>query len=103
MDPSRLSEVMNTSTARCWSSDSYNPCPGVMENVPSSREYAGGFGSALMLKDLGLAVDAANGAKVALPLGSNAQTLYDTICKMGYANKDFGSVFEVLSQNKLDK
>ena len=50
MDPAKLSEVMNSSTARCWSSDSYNPCPGIMPNVPSSKGYAGGFGSALMLK-----------------------------------------------------
>ena len=49
---------MNTSTARCWSSDTYNPCPGVMENVPASRGYTGGFGSVLMEKDLGLALGA---------------------------------------------
>lgn len=45
MDPQKLSNVMNTSTARCWSSDSYNPVPGLMPNVPSSKEYAGGFGT----------------------------------------------------------
>ncbi len=41
MDPKVLASVMNTSTARCWSSDSYNPVPGVMPNVPSSRDYSG--------------------------------------------------------------
>ena len=35
---------------RCWSVDTYNPCPGVIENVPSSNDYRGGFGTALMTK-----------------------------------------------------
>jgi 3-hydroxyisobutyrate dehydrogenase len=56
MDPKKLSEVMSTSTARCWSVDTYNPCPGVMENVPSSRNYEGGFSCSLMEKDIGLAI-----------------------------------------------
>lgn len=62
MDAAKLSAVMNASTARCWSSESYNPVPGVMEGVPASRNYAGGFGAALMRKDLGLAIDAAAAA-----------------------------------------
>lgn len=45
LDPKKLAGVMNTSTARCWSSDSYNPVPGLMPNVPASNGYKGGFGS----------------------------------------------------------
>jgi 3-hydroxyisobutyrate dehydrogenase len=40
-------------TGRCWSSDTYNPWPGVIETAPASRGYTGGFGAELMLKDLG--------------------------------------------------
>ncbi len=32
MDPKVLAGIFNTSSARCWSSDTYNPVPGVMEN-----------------------------------------------------------------------
>jgi len=96
MDPAKLTEVMNSSTARCWSSDSYNPCPGIMPNVPASKGYAGGFGSALMLKDLGLAVDAANGAKANLPLGASAHQLYNIMCSHGHDTKDFSYVFEYI-------
>ena len=46
IDPKVLAGIMNTSTGRCWSSDTYNPCPGVMEGVPSSRDYSGGFANA---------------------------------------------------------
>eukprot|EP01080_Neovahlkampfia_damariscottae_P010300 gene10300-2717_t len=58
MDPKILAGIINSSTGRCWSSDTYNPYPGVMEGVPSSRGYTGGFGSKLMLKDIGLALEA---------------------------------------------
>lgn len=45
-----LAKILNMSSGRCWSSDTYNPCPGVFENVPSSNNYDGGFGTALMTK-----------------------------------------------------
>ncbi|RVW81501.1 putative 3-hydroxyisobutyrate dehydrogenase, mitochondrial [Vitis vinifera] len=44
-----LAKIFNSSSARCWSSDSYNPVPGVMEGVPSSRNYVGGFATKLMV------------------------------------------------------
>ena len=43
-------QVINSASGRCWSSDTYNPCPGVMEGVPSNNEYQGGFGTPLMTK-----------------------------------------------------
>lgn len=50
---------MKVSSSRCWSIDTYNPVPGVMENVPASRNYDGGFACNLMLKDLKLATEVA--------------------------------------------
>ncbi len=91
---------MNTSTARCWSSDTYNPCPGVMENVPASRGYTGGFGSVLMEKDLGLALGAAKEVKARLPLGAAAHQIYGLMCEHGYSEKDFSSVYDFLYKNK---
>lgn len=44
MDPHKLAGVLNTSTGRCWSSEMYNPVPGVLPNVPASKGYNGGFG-----------------------------------------------------------
>jgi 3-hydroxyisobutyrate dehydrogenase-like beta-hydroxyacid dehydrogenase len=51
--------IINTSSGASWSCGTYNPVPGVLDGVPSSNDYKGGFGSALMLKDVGLALDAA--------------------------------------------
>ncbi len=72
LDPKLLAGILSNATGRCWSVDTYNPVPGVMENVPSSNQYKGGFGSALMVKDLGLAQDAATRVQAATPLGSLA-------------------------------
>lgn len=107
-DPKTLASIINTSSGRCWSSDTYNPVPGVMEvrgsghvavavapraddspgspsqGVPSSRDYEGGFGSALMLKDLGLARDAAESVGAPLHTGKAAVDLYTTMVDQGY-------------------
>ncbi|MFP3274919.1 MAG: 3-hydroxyisobutyrate dehydrogenase, partial [Paraburkholderia sp.] len=69
IDPKVLGGIINTSTGRCWSSDTYNPFPGVIATAPSSRGYTGGFGTDLMLKDLGLATDAAKQAHQPVYLG----------------------------------
>jgi len=97
-DPKVLADIVNTSTGRCWSSDTYNPVPGVMDGVPASREYQGGFGSALMRKDLGLAAQAAQAVNVPLPAGSTALAMYELISQHGYGKKDFGSVYEFLAK-----
>lgn len=99
MDPKVLSGVLNTSTGRCWSSEVYNPVPGVVEGVPSGRGYTGGFGTALMEKDLVLANDAARSVKARLPLGAAAMQLYGLMSEHGYGQKDFSSVFEFITKS----
>lgn len=98
MDPKLLSGILNTSTGRCWSTDTYNPVPGILPNVPSSRDYTGGFGNALMAKDLGLAVDAAQSSKSTVLLGAMAHQLYNHLSHTsGYEKKDFSSIYKWLS------
>ena len=96
IDTKVLAGIMNTSTARCWSSDTYNPCPGVMDGVPSSNGYQGGFGSALMQKDLGLALDASRANGVPAPMGATAFQLYSMMMAHGAGGKDFSALFEFL-------
>ena len=92
MDPKVFAAIVNTSSGRCWSSDTYNPYPGVLEGVPSSRGYGGGFGSDLMLKDLTLVTDAAKSAKHPVMLGALAQQIYQKHSNDGNGAKDFSSV-----------
>jgi len=92
MDPKIFASIVNTSSGRCWSSDTYNPFPGVLENVPASRGYAGGFGADLMLKDLTLVTDAAKSARHPVMLGALAQQIYQKHSVDGNGAKDFSSV-----------
>ncbi len=50
LDKKVLAGILNTSSGRSWSSEVYNPVPGVIEGIPPSNNYEGGFGSALMTK-----------------------------------------------------
>lgn len=95
IEPKVLAGILNTSSGRCWSSDTYNPYPGVMDNVPAARDYSGGFGTDLMLKDLGLATDAAKQAKQPIILGAAAQQIYQLFSAQGAGGKDFSAIINL--------
>jgi 3-hydroxyisobutyrate dehydrogenase len=99
LDPKVLSDIMAKSSGRNWALELYNPCPGVMENVPSSKGYAGGFGVDLMLKDLGLAVENAENLNAEVPLGKMARVLYEAHSQSGNGQLDFSSVFHLKKSN----
>ena len=92
LDPKVLSDIMAKSSGRNWALELYNPWPGVMEGTPASRGYSGGFGSSLMLKDLGLAQQAALSAHAATPLGGLARQLYQLHQQGGNGQLDFSSI-----------
>lgn len=92
LDPKVLSQMMAVSTGRSWATEVCNPWPGVLENAPASRGYSGGFGNDLMLKDLGLAVEAAIGSGATIPLGELARNLYAMNRNQGRGGLDFSSV-----------
>ncbi|MEM5404435.1 MULTISPECIES: 3-hydroxyisobutyrate dehydrogenase [Paraburkholderia] len=100
IDPKVLGGIMNTSTGRCWSSDTYNPYPGVIETAPSSRGYTGGFGTDLMLKDLGLATDAAKGVHQPAYMGALAQQLYQALSSHGDGKLDFSAIIKLYRAEK---
>jgi len=100
MDPKVLTTIINSSSGRSWSTDTYNPVPGVMPNVPSSKNYEGGFMVNLMLKDLGLAVGSANSINQPLPLGAVAHQVYSILSRSGYGNLDFSSVYKFLNEEQ---
>jgi len=91
IDPAVLAGIINTSTGRCWSSDTYNPYPGVNDAAPAARGYAGGFAANLMLKDLGLATEAARSARQPVWMGALAQQLYQSMSQQGLGALDFSA------------
>ncbi|NDF16259.1 3-hydroxyisobutyrate dehydrogenase, partial [bacterium] len=95
MDPKKLSEIMGKSSGNNWSLEKYNPWPGVMENVPASRDYQGGFGVDLMTKDLGLALEAALSTGATTPLGSLARSMFRMHSEQGAGRLDFSSILKM--------
>merc|ERR1711991_219967 len=69
LDLEKLFEVISTSTGSCWAINSYCPIKGIGPTSPADKDYAGGFATALMYKDLGLAVDAATQTKTKINYG----------------------------------
>lgn len=95
LDPKALSDIIAKSSGRNWATELYNPWPGVMPDVPASKDYAGGFGVDLMLKDLGLAAEAALHAGAATPLGELARNLYSLHSAQGHGGLDFSSILKL--------
>jgi len=91
LDPKVLSDIMLQSSGRNWTLEVYNPYPQVMENVPSSNGYQGGFMSKLMQKDLNLAMQTAQDTEVDTPMGAKATELYVSHT-VENGDKDFSSI-----------
>ncbi|CAD7957694.1 unnamed protein product [Amoebophrya sp. A25] len=100
MDPTLLSNVMNKSSARCWAGDVGNPCPGVLPDAPSSRDYERGFKMSLMLKDLKLAIENADKVNADVELAKHGLQYYKELAENGFSEKDFGFVYQYVHKNK---
>lgn len=94
--PDRFFEIASKSSGQCWSLTSYSPWPGVGPQTASDRNYEGGFATAMMLKDLKLAQDAAARAGAATPLGAQAEAFYALFERLGFGGKDFSAVLQLL-------
>ncbi len=98
LDPKVLSAIMQASSGNNWSLQVYNPYPGVMENVPASHGYQGGFMVNLMAKDLGLAQELASKSHSAIPMGALAGQLYQLHKHAGAGELDFSSILQLLEE-----
>ena len=92
LEPAVLSEIMRKSSGGNWALEVYNPYPGVMDGVPSSNDYEGGFLVDLMIKDLGLALASALETSTSAPMGALARSLYVAHGDQGHGQIDFSSI-----------
>jgi len=95
LDPERFFEIASKSSGQCWSLTTYCPWPGPVPTAPSNRNYEGGFATAMMLKDLKLAQEAAAKSGAAAPLGAQAEGLYALFDRLGGGAKDFSAILEM--------
>jgi 3-hydroxyisobutyrate dehydrogenase len=96
LEAQALFDIMSTSSGQSWSLTTYCPVPGPVPTAPSNRDYAGGFATALMLKDLKLAQNAAQSVGANTPLGAEAAQLYSLFAAAGNAGMDFSGIIRML-------
>jgi len=96
VDPKILTSVIAKSSGNTWAMEHGHPVPGMVPTAASSRDYAPGFMTDLMAKDLGLAVNAARELRVPVSVAPAAQQLLRLASSHGYGRKDFSSVYAFL-------
>ena len=97
LDRQKLFDITSTATGQSWALTAYCPAPGPVPAAPSNRDYTPGFAAALMLKDLGLAQQAAQQAGAATPMGEHALRIYQALNDAGEGGQDFSVVFRYLA------
>jgi 3-hydroxyisobutyrate dehydrogenase len=90
-----LFDVITGATGNCWAVHTNCPVPGPVPTSPANYDFKPGFATALMNKDLGLAMDAVNSTGSSAPLGSHAAEIYAKFAT-DHADKDFSAVIEAL-------
>ncbi|MGB3796239.1 MAG: 3-hydroxyisobutyrate dehydrogenase [Alteraurantiacibacter sp.] len=96
LDPQTFYDISSVSSGQCWSMTSYCPVPGVGPSTPADDGYQGGFATGLMLKDLKLAMEAAQTAGVDPHMGQRARELYEAFDAAGNGARDFSAIITSL-------
>jgi 3-hydroxyisobutyrate dehydrogenase len=96
LDPQTFFDIASKASGQCWSMTSYCPVPGVGPETPADRDYQGGFATALMLKDLRLAMEAARSVDADVPMGARATELYEAFAAAGNDGLDFSAIIRSL-------
>ena len=96
LDLQTFYDISSQASGQCWSMTSYCPVPGVGPETPADRGYEGGFATALMLKDLRLAMEAAQSVDADVPMGARAAELYEAFASAGNGGKDFSAIISTM-------
>ena len=99
LDPKVFHAIASNASGQSWSMSTYTPVPGVGPDTPADHDYEGGFAAALMLKDLKLAMDAAQHAGAYTPIGGQAEELYQRFVNLGGGSKDFSGIIKMLDDS----
>jgi 3-hydroxyisobutyrate dehydrogenase len=98
LERQKLFDVASVSSGQCWSLTTYCPVPGPVPTSPANRDYDPGFTAEMMLKDLKLALAAAQHHGSAAPLGALAGQLYQLLRNQGLGKKDFSVIIKMLER-----
>lgn len=96
LDLQTFYDISSKASGQNWSMTSYCPVPGVGPQTPADSGYQGGFATALMLKDLKLAMEAAQSVDADVPMGKRAAELYQAFDDAGQGGLDFSAIIKTL-------
>ena len=96
LDLQTFYDISSKASGQNWSMTSYCPVPGVGPTSPADNDYQGGFATALMLKDLKLALEAAESVGADTPMGRRAAELYKDFADAGSGGLDFSAIIRKL-------
>ncbi|CAA9508146.1 MAG: 3-hydroxyisobutyrate dehydrogenase [uncultured Sphingomonas sp.] len=99
LDLQTFYDISSKASGQSWSMTSYCPVPGVGPQTPADRDYQGGFATALMLKDLRLAMEAAKSVDAYTPMGGEAEELYTRFADRGGAGLDFSAIIKMIDDS----
>jgi 3-hydroxyisobutyrate dehydrogenase len=99
LDPQVFFDIASNASGQSWSMTTYTPVPGVGPETPADHDYEGGFAASLMLKDLKLAMDAAQDAGAYTPIGAEAEELYQRFVDLGGGSKDFSGIIKMIDDS----
>ena len=99
LDPKVFFDIASKASGQSWSMTSYAPVPGVGPETPADHDYEGGFAAALMLKDLKLAMEAAQQAGAYTPMAGEAEELYQRFVDRGGGSKDFSGIIKMIDDS----
>ena len=96
LDPKVFHAIASNASGQSWSMSTYTPVPAVGPETPADHDYEGGFAAALMLKDLKLAMEAAEQVGLELEMGEEAEEEFEKFVEAGGGGKDFSGIIKMI-------
>ena len=99
LEPQTFFDIASQASGQSWSMTTYCPVPGVGPTTPADNDYEGGFAAALMLKDLKLAMEAAEQVGLELEMGEEAEEEFEKFVEAGGGGKDFSGIIKMIDES----
>ncbi|XP_052841409.1 probable 3-hydroxyisobutyrate dehydrogenase, mitochondrial isoform X2 [Drosophila gunungcola] len=96
LDPKIFAEILNSSTGRCWTSEFYNPVPGITASTQANKVPI-----ELINKDLELVANLANSSSSPIPMGLLTHNIYSSLIAQGLGRRDFSDVYALMETEKF--